>query len=281
MSTHPTAGAPAANQFGVFKVHYATPAQVGFVASLLSGRDLTGDLTADERSTIESAQDGVATGKLNKKHASAAIDLLLALPELPTPKANTGFIPMSMRATDKQKSLVRKLLGEKDITGTLYNAPAWVDGVTGPDGVVRHPVDHLTKKEASEVIDALFKAPRKDAPVKAGSGPVEGMHYVDDEVIKVQRAVHGSGNLYAKRLVIDVPAEHDADGNVTAPAKAHFEYAPGVVNRTSVETLMSKEDGAKFGRLYGMCVKCAATLTDEESIERGMGPICAGKGWAN
>jgi hypothetical protein len=280
MSTHPTAGAPAANQYGVFKVHYATPAQVGFVASLLAGRDLTGDLTADERSTIESAQDGVATGKLNKKHASAAIDLLLALPELPAPKVDPGHIPFAMRASDKQVALVKKLLDEKDVTGTLYNAPAWVDGVTGPDGIVRHPADHMTKREASDIIDALFKCPRKNAPVKVGSGPVEGMHFIDGVVIKVQRAVHGSGNLYAKQLVVLTEAELAADGTVLVPATAKFEYAPGVVNKTSVETLMTKEDGAKFGRLYGMCIKCAATLTDEESIERGMGPICAGKGWA-
>lgn len=274
MSVHPTAGAPAANQYGVFKVHYATPAQVGYVASLLGGRDLS---SVEDNDTIAQARDGVATGKLNKKHASAAIDLLLTLPELPAAKV---VRPAGPPASDKQVALVKKLIAEKDVTATLFNAPAWVDGIE-IDGKLVHPADHMTKREASEIIDALFKCPRKGAPVRVGSGPVEGMHFIDGQVIKVQRAVHGSGNLYAKVLVILVPAELAEDGTVLTPAEAKFEYAPGVVNRTSTETLMTREDGAKFGRLYGMCVKCAATLTDEESIERGMGPVCAGKGWAN
>jgi len=44
---------------------------------------------------------------------------------------------------------------------------------------------------------------------------------------------------------------------------------------------MTLEEGKKYGAIYGVCVRCAATLTREESIERAMGPICAGKeNWA-
>jgi hypothetical protein len=30
-----------------------------------------------------------------------------------------------------------------------------------------------------------------------------------------------------------------------------------------------------LGSLYGFCVRCGATLTDDASIKAGIGPICA------
>jgi hypothetical protein len=50
-----------------------------------------------------------------------------------------------------------------------------------------------------------------------------------------------------------------------------------VFQKLSDETLMTLEDAKEFGRLYGMCCQCGATLTDEKSIEAGIGPVCAGK----
>ncbi len=40
---------------------------------------------------------------------------------------------------------------------------------------------------------------------------------------------------------------------------------------------MTLEQAQEFGKLYGVCCRCAADLTDEDSIARGMGPVCAGK----
>jgi hypothetical protein len=266
MPTHPTAGAAAANQFGVFTVHYATDRQVGYLRHLFESRNVVdAGSHADELREIYAQ---VATGKVSKKAASRAIDLLLPMPEYHYDTEESvaahaaGVTVVKYPASDKQVGLIRRLADERD----------WADNVTIQAVLDGHPVE---KRDASAAIDYLFACAKAAPKAAANGGPVEGMHFVDGRVIKVQRAVHGSGNLYAKVLVIDVEA---ADGK---PAEAHFEYAPGVVNQTSVETLMTREDGAKFGRLYGMCVKCAATLTDEESIERGMGPICAGKGWAN
>jgi len=42
---------------------------------------------------------------------------------------------------------------------------------------------------------------------------------------------------------------------------------------------MTVDEAARYGRLYGRCMVCGRTLTDEGSIERGIGPICASKGW--
>jgi hypothetical protein len=103
------------------------------------------------------------------------------------------------------------------------------------------------------------------APVESGPTP-EGMHRLDDgRIFKVQVAHHGSGNLYAKLLVL----HGDAD--------AEFVYAPGAIKLLSAETLMSLDDARAFGALYGVCCNCGATLTDEDSIRFGIGPVCGGR----
>lgn len=95
-----------------------------------------------------------------------------------------------------------------------------------------------------------------------------GFYLFEGDVIKVQRAVHGSGNLYAKRLIID---------KIGAEGAGHFEYEAGLIRRMAGAPKLTAEWAAEHGRLYGMCMICGATLTDETSIERGIGPVCFGK----
>lgn len=128
----------------------------------------------------------------------------------------------------------------------------------------------LTKSTASGWIDYLMQQPKRTASAKSiGKGNVgEGywVTMVDDipTIVKVQVAKHGSNNLYAKRL--------DTNGN--------FVYEPGLINRMVGARPMSADDAKQYGDLYGRCFKCGAELTDEDSIARGMGPVCAAKmGW--
>lgn len=110
----------------------------------------------------------------------------------------------------------------------------------------------------------------------------EGVHKVDGTIYKVQRAVHGSGHLYAKVLkVYDAGCalcggdhgctQHEAGDRFTT----EWEYAQGAMRLLSADTAISAEEAAKFGHLYGQCVFCSRTLTDERSIEVGYGPVCA------
>jgi hypothetical protein len=133
-----------------------------------------------------------------------------------------------------------------------------------------------TKKAATAEIERLLALPKAapsshpDSQAKGGTA-TEGMHKVGDEIFKVQKAVHGSGHLYCKRLV---PGEGFG-------AKATFVYAPGMMKQLSAATKMSLEEAKAFGALYGTCCVCGRTLTDEKSIAAGIGPVCAGKGmWA-
>lgn len=137
----------------------------------------------------------------------------------------------------------------------------------------------LESRKVSEVIDKLKfmrDVPKAPAPSVVTE---DGMYRNPEtgEIFKVQRAVHGSGNLYAKLLIVDRAWERDADGTVLVKGEAHFEYASGAIRNLKAEWRMSKEDGLKYGALYGVCTRCAKTLTHEKSIERAMGRTCASK----
>lgn len=120
----------------------------------------------------------------------------------------------------------------------------------------------LSMKEISKSIGELLA--RKDyvspsAPAKLA----EGMYQKDGKTYKVQRAVaQGSGNLYAK--VFDELSEK-------------FVYAPGMVRKLAEADRMNLEQAKEFGDLYGICCRCGRALTDEDSIARGIGPVCATK----
>jgi hypothetical protein len=100
--------------------------------------------------------------------------------------------------------------------------------------------------------------------------PEDGMYWDPDTgvIMKVQRAIHGSGRMVAKLLVID------------GPGQGHFEYQGLAVNYLTGFEKMPLDRAMEYGKLYGFCVRCGITLTLEESIERGMGLTCASKGWA-
>lgn len=158
--------------------------------------------------------------------------------------------------SEKQIAFVTRLLAEKDTTGTAYEGwtPDWSKATTATTSVV---------------ITFLMSLPRAavSAAAPAAATP-EGVHVFEGVTYKVVQAKNGSGNLYAKAL------QQDTEGDW------HFNYAAGAIRRLSSETLMTSEDAARFGHLYGMCVNCARVLTDETSIAHGYGPVCAANnGW--
>jgi hypothetical protein len=58
------------------------------------------------------------------------------------------------------------------------------------------------------------------------------------------------------------------------------ERAPGVVKQLTPEMKLSQETAAQYGIRTGTCCICGRELTRDESIARGIGPVCFGKmGW--
>jgi hypothetical protein len=117
----------------------------------------------------------------------------------------------------------------------------------------------------------VMGVPATNAPkMEVNREVTEGMWKLGDRVIKVQRAVHGSGHLYTKELVKGFFVD---DSWV-------FERLTGGMKilRTNPEAhKMTLEEAVQFGKLYGVCCRCGAILTNEDSISAGIGPVCAGK----
>ena len=209
-------------------------------------------------------------------------------------------------ASQKQIDFINRLKGERhwlpfdpdDLAGNVVRAQdepeAYMAGLAIHIGRNFWHEGQFTKAVASQVIDALLAAPEKpkrrnliddllegDPSADAGNDRTwaeanpgvdldleptpEGVHKFGGVIFKVQKAVHGSGRLYAKALV------EDGNGGWT------FEYAPGAIKNLSAATRLTLEEAKRFGVLYGTCCVCGRTLTNEESIAAGIGPICAGK----
>jgi hypothetical protein len=223
----------------------ATGPQLDLIRKLASERDYL-SLGDTQRKLVQDVCTGTV---ISKRSASDLITALMATVPADTRSLRPEFLPAEPKASDKQIGFIRRLADERgrDIS----------DAVLG----------ELSRSEASELIDGLLKVkvqPKAQAP-QAKVELEAGIYRVDDTWFKVQRAVHGSGFMYAKQLVVDGPGE------------AHFEVARGAIRNIRPEHKVSLEEAKQFGQLYGICCQCSATLTDETSIEAGIGPICARK----
>lgn len=170
----------------------------------------------------------------------------------------TGVAPIAPPAdgpTEKQWALIERLRSERDTDG-------W-DLADRAD---------MTPAEASQHISILLAASRRMQTIDvdpgsrthvAGGQVTAGMYRdpATGDIFKVQPG-RQSGSLYAKRL--------DADRNT-------FDYVPGAIRRVRPEWRMTLDEARAFGQATGVCCCCGRTLTKPESIEAGIGPVCAGR----
>ena len=153
-----------------------------------------------------------------------------------------------MEATEKQVQFIARLVEEREIP---------------PTGSARLLLEmwefDRTRETATVLIDALMALPR----VEKAPAP-SGLHVLDGEVYRVVVS-RDSGRPYALLLV---------------EAPGAFEYAPGAVRHLSEDTMMTLEEARDYGVRHGVCAACGRTLTNPESIEYGIGPICRTRYWA-
>lgn len=178
--------------------------------------------------------------------------------------------------TEKQISFINQLQAER----RWEDIPAMVQKVELARAAWRNKC--LDRQMASALIHDLGFMPEREVAPVIEEVSIEGMHRLDGKIYKVQVAVHGSGRPYAKVLVTDQIGTcggcEKCDGEDRCPVySSRFEYAAGVVRRLSLETRLSLSEAKEFGAVYGTCCVCSRTLTNEVSIEAGIGPICAGK----
>jgi hypothetical protein len=164
--------------------------------------------------------------------------------------------------SDKQRSLITKLLAERNTEGTAYEGwtPDW---------------SKATSKAASGVISYLLTLPRAVAPVE---DPAVGLYWIHSD--HLVRVYHGqkSGRSLAKRVHIerdgdqvDVSYEYLGQAaRVLIPAATPVRLTAAEVSDIGKATLHVVD-----GKVTGTCLHCGRKLDDPESVDRGIGPICA------
>lgn len=199
-------------------------------------------------------------------------------PTIPTPAPDTipvqSFSPGGTRAvvrktttarsdapTEAQKHYIRKLVAERPHLGATVRAACNELGF--------HDAK-LTKRRASELIDRLRLVP-KSAPTPEGAparqDPPEGFHFDGTDVYKLQVS-KSSGALYASVLDRDAATERKGKWDYVGRKPLH---------KLSDDTLLTLERARELGAEWGICLRCGALLTNPESVERGIGPVCAEK----
>lgn len=203
------------------------------------------------------------------------------------------------QASDKAIKYATDLMRERDWFAMYDSMPSKWQNVFDkvqhrPQRPPNAPCDHyfIAQSDVSTIIEQLKKCPRLsmgevlnvefkrqdrcEAAREEIKNPtrraieVEGIYRKDNTIYKVQRAVNGSGRLYAKRLTIKDGDAPTKGGHV----KATFIYAPGAVNRLTIGDKLSLDAAREYGALYGSCVACGRLLTNELSIALGIGPVC-------
>lgn len=85
----------------------------------------------------------------------------------------------------------------------------------------------------------------------------------DGTVYRVKRS-RQNGGLYAMRFRPE---------RLTKATR--FEYARGAVARLTADQRVTLTEAQDLGVQFGICCVCGATLTAEQSVANGIGPVCA------
>lgn len=130
------------------------------------------------------------------------------------------------------------------------------------------PAD-LTRQTASDLIADLTKIREKVQTAVTETGMYRAPN---GTIYKVQKS-RTSQRLYAKRLV-----ELDEPRQMKGGLRTHdFVYDPDAIRSLTADMLMTLDQAKAWGRETGTCCSCGALLTNPESIEDGIGPICGGR----
>ena len=153
-------------------------------------------------------------------------------------------------ASEKQVNFVKSLVDQK--------------GADAPD------YDTLTKSQASGLIEDLLNQPNapkgedeKDS-IPAGRYAITGEDGTTD-FYKVDKPEQGK---WAGWTFVKIQLGNDEQRLSQANQKSVLE---------KIEAAGPKEAAVRYGRELGQCAMCGSDLTNPDSIEAGIGPICATK----
>lgn len=186
---------------------------------------------------------------------STMIDTLKAL-------VPADAVPM---ATERQREYLRGLLVERewDADDLTREAPMVAEYMVPGLGLE----SKVTAALASAAISFLKVQPRKTAPEAQAWSMVPDGHYA------TTAKSDGHTSFY------QVYTFRDGNRGVSVQASDDYHTVPRVVAESVLAQIAEDVEAAlaRYGREIGKCGVCNRTLTQEDSIARGIGPVCAGK----
>ena len=164
-------------------------------------------------------------------------------------------------ASPAQISFLTDLVAELRGPEAVEKAVTWAQGASY--ALVSNQISRL-KAERSQARRERDAATFERASVRRWEPVGEGFYMMDEQVIKVVKSPYARNpfGLTVKTLNPDLGV---------------WELAAPLLRLLKPEHKMTLEQAQAYGRLTGRCCRCAAILTDSDSIERGLGPICASK----
>lgn len=126
---------------------------------------------------------------------------------------------------------------------------------------------HLSEKQEASARSMYAKAQERQAQRQVPANPVTevGMYLTPEGVAyRVKRSQ--AGRLYASRYVPEAQERSD-----------RFVYEGGAVYRLDASMRMTLEQAKALGAQYAQCCVCGRDLSATESVEAGIGPVCAGR----
>lgn len=190
----------------------------------------------------------------------------------PKPQPVASTVARGNRASDKQRDLLGKLGKElRELAGDDSKRTIVVNALR----------DHMPEcardsRKASDAITSMIgiakgwrkedrEANRSSSPSTSGSEPEAGMYRLQDGTIVRVYLGQRSGKMLAKKLVSE--GDHH-----------EYEYMGKATRFVNADTAkLSLAEAKEFGRMTGHCCVCARRLDNPESVEAGIGPVCAGR----
>lgn len=134
----------------------------------------------------------------------------------------------------------------------------------------------LDRRSTSKAIDAMKQvledcpATRRSVNERGADEPDAGMYRRGEDIVRVYLGQR-SGKMLLKRLVYE-----SASGLNGTPGYT-YEYEGRAAYKLGNAVKLTLEEAKAFGRMTGTCCVCARRLDDPESVDAGIGPVCAGK----
>lgn len=168
-------------------------------------------------------------------------------------------------ATRKQVDYIKDLIDTREVAGKAK---------------LKDTAEGLSKSLASAWIERLKELPREKVQQEQGrsfktieSDVPEGRYAVTGEdgttdFYRVDRPIEGK---WAGYIFVKLQLSDDYQ-------RVPFRNSQAVLDK--IENAGVKESMLRYGKELGHCGHCGKTLTNNESIELGIGPVCRGKmGW--